>query len=70
MTSDKIEERIIELEKKVSFQEHTIEELNEVIIVQQKEIDEFKKSLNHLKEQLSSDNLVKKQEDEEPPPHY
>jgi len=65
-----VEKRIIELEKKAAFQEHTIEELHEVLLMQQKKINELEKYLNQMKEQMTSGDLVKKQEDETPPPHY
>ncbi|MCA9406450.1 MAG: SlyX family protein [Candidatus Omnitrophica bacterium] len=65
-----MEERIIELEKKVSFQDNTIEELNQVVIEQQKKIDQLQRELQRLKEFVTSGDLVRKLEDEEPPPHY
>lgn len=65
-----MEERIIELEKKISFQEHMIEELNGVVIDQQKKLDELERVLRQLYQQFESGELVKKQEEEEPPPHY
>ena len=39
MGKHKLEERIVELETRQAFQEHTIEELNGVIISQQQQID-------------------------------
>lgn len=63
---------IEELQMKVAFQENTIEELNEALIAQQKQIDalnfKMKHVTNKLKE-LSVSNLVS-QQDEPPPPHY
>ena len=65
-----MEERILELEKKVSYQDHTIEDLNEIVIEQQKEIKSLKEILEDLQRQIVSGEFVKKQEDEQPPPHY
>ena len=65
-----MEERVIELEKKVSFQDNIIEELNQVVIEQQRRIDQLQRELQHLKEFITSGDLVRKPEDEEPPPHY
>ncbi len=65
-----MEERIIELEKKISFQDHEIEKLNEAIMEHQKKIDELINLVIQLKEQKESGSLVKDIEDEEAPPHY
>ncbi len=65
-----MEKRIIELEKKTAFQDQMLEELNEVIIAQQKQIGEIEKQFAFLKDHLMSGDLVKKQEEENPPPHY
>lgn len=70
MAAENLEKRIIDLEKKVSFQEQTIGELNDACMLQQKKIFEFEKRLSRLNDELSSDPLVKNPEDEEPPPHY
>ncbi len=65
-----MEKRIIELEKKIAFQEHAIAELNEALLAQQKAIKTLEAQLKNFKEQIVSADLVKKQEDETPPPHY
>ena len=65
-----MEKRIIELEKKVTFMDQRLEELNEVIIDQSKTIDELKSQLTNMNDQISSGDLVRKIEDEELPPHY
>jgi SlyX protein len=67
-----LENRIIELETKISYQDHTIQELNEVVIQQQQQIDQLEKNVNklsaHLKAQNPSD--LARPEEEAPPPHY
>ncbi len=65
-----MEQRIIELEKKVAFQEQMIEELNEVLVDQQKKISGFERQLNVMTEKIGSGDFVKKVEEEDPPPHY
>jgi len=65
-----MEKRIIELEKKVTFMDHKLDELNEVIIDQSKTINELKSQLTKVNDQISSGDLVRRLEDEEPPPHY
>jgi len=67
-----MEPRIIELETKVAYQEHAIQELNDVITSQQKQISELqeniKRILTHLKEITPPE--IARPEDELPPPHY
>lgn len=65
-----MDDRIIELEKKSAFQEDTIEALNQVIIEQQKRLDRVEKRLKFITDQLEGSDLIKKLEDEAPPPHY
>ena len=65
-----MEERIIELEKKMAFQEVAIEDLNQAVIDQQKKIDSLEGALKALKNILSKEEFVRPLEEEEPPPHY
>jgi SlyX protein len=67
-----IENRIIELETKVSYQDHTIQELNEVVIQQQQQIDQLEKNVNKILEHLKALNPsdLARPEEEAPPPHY
>ncbi|MBU0468055.1 MAG: SlyX family protein [Candidatus Omnitrophica bacterium] len=65
-----MEDRIIELEKKISFLEHAFEELQDVVFDQQKKIDDLEHRSDAFKEQLKNESLIKNYEDEEPPPHY
>jgi len=67
-----LSDKIIDLESKLAFQEHTIHELNDVVTSQQKEMMLFKKQLLKLNAQLenhSPSNIVDASE-ETPPPHY
>lgn len=67
-----MEERLAELEIRVSFQEKTIQELNEVVTRQQFQIYQMTKDLAQLKAQLTTlaPSLVVPQDQETPPPHY
>ena len=65
-----MKDRIVELEKKVAFIDHQLEELNEVIVHQSKIIDEHQSRLKSLSDQFHSGESARKFEDEEPPPHY
>lgn len=63
-------ERITALEKKAAFQEDLLAKLNEALVGQQKRLTVFEMQFNAMKEQLRRGDLVKRQEDETPPPHY
>ncbi|MFC1567691.1 SlyX family protein [Pseudomonadota bacterium] len=67
-----MENRIIELETKLSYQDHMIQELNEVVTRQQQQIDalelQMKRTLDHLK--ATSSSQIARPEEEVPPPHY
>jgi len=65
-----MEERIIELEKKVAHQEQEIRNLSNALILQHKELEALAKSMDLLKEKIAREPLVKDITDEEPPPHY
>lgn len=68
--SELMENKIIELEKRIAFMEQNIEELNEVTADQSKIINDLKSQLKSVNDQIQSGSLVRKLEDEEPPPHY
>jgi len=67
-----MEERLIELETKISYQDHLIGELNDVVTRQQQQIDklekEMKKMIDHLK--APDDSGIARPDEEAPPPHY
>ena len=65
-------ERLTELEVRVAFQDKTLQDLNEVVTRQQREIDRLTKELEAVKSRLSgfAPSMVIRQEDEKPPPHY
>lgn len=64
--------RLTELETKISYQEHLLGELNDVVTSQQRQIDRLERQLkrmgDHLK-QMSGSGLARPEE-EAPPPHY
>lgn len=68
-----MEQRFIELESRLAFQEHAIEELSEVIVVQRRELDGIRRELDEvrqrLREAVGSSNVAP-QSEEAPPPHY
>ncbi|MDH3326658.1 MAG: SlyX family protein [Gammaproteobacteria bacterium] len=67
-----LSDKIIDLQSKLAFQEHTIQELNEVITHQQTEMMLFKKQLMKISSQIEnqpSSNIADSSQ-ETPPPHY
>lgn len=65
-----MEDRIVELEKKISFLEHFLEEVQEVVFDQQKKINELFDQMDVFKAHMNNESLVKSCEDEDLPPHY
>lgn len=66
------ENRFINLETKISHQEHLLEELNQVIYRQQKQIDQLEKQVALLTQRLqeaSEDSRLIGPANEKPP-HY
>ena len=66
------EARFVDLETRLTYQERTIEELNEVVTRQQDQIDTLTGKLeavvNHIREGTSP--VARDAADEPPPPHY
>lgn len=66
-----LEQRLVDLETKIAFQDQTIEDLNLVVISQQKQIDQLEKTFALFKAQAhavqSGDNEIRPHEK---PPHY
>jgi SlyX protein len=67
------EQRLINLETKLAYQEDTIQQLNDVIFAQQKQIDQLELLCQHLVDRLKelaeqhpADNITYT----EIPPHY
>lgn len=66
------DDRLMDIETKLAFQEHTIEELNEVVIEQQKEINQLKNAVEYLldKMELLVDTNMERAPADDRPPHY
>ncbi len=64
--------RVVEIETRVAFQDQTIQELNEAVIRQQREIDSLTRELETLRERLRGlvPSPVVPSDEETPPPHY
>jgi SlyX protein len=66
------EERLIEIESKISYQEDMVQELNKVIYQQQKQIDRLEAICNSLINHVRdlSDAMAEGSAANEKPPHY
>ena len=70
-----MENKLVDLETKFSFQEDLLQDLNDIIIKQQKEIDRLGIELKHLQEQIldllaSQAGFADATGADEKPPHY
>lgn len=66
------DDRLMDIETKLAFQENTIDELNSVVIEQQTEIDRLKNAVEYLldKVQQIADTRMERAPSNEKPPHY
>jgi SlyX protein len=66
------EDRLVELETKLAFQETTIHKLDEVVAQQQNQLDILQAAIQELHERMKSmaEETVRDPADEPPPPHY
>jgi SlyX protein len=65
-----LSERIDALEIRLTFQDETIETLNQTITVQWQQIDALTRQLTELKEQVREAESHATDPVNEPPPHY
>lgn len=66
------DDRIMRLEEKLAFQEHTIAELNDVLVRQQQRLEVLEQRSQHLVARLQqlAERLPEGGEQQEIPPHY
>lgn len=67
-----MEDKLVELETRLAFQDQEIQTLNEVIIRQQEQIDQLADQMKILKDKVQDmkPSLVIPESEETPPPHY
>lgn len=67
-----MENKIIELESKLAFQDETINELNDVITDQQQQLDQLREEVRLVAVRITSfaQSNSSAEEKEPPPPHY
>ena len=66
-----LDQRIIDLETKISFQDKSIEDLSDSVYRQQKHLGELEKKLQTIQKRIESDqNGDSEIRPQEKPPHY
>jgi SlyX protein len=70
MSESSLEAKIEELEARLTFQDATIETLNETVTAQWREIDALKRKVAKLSERLQEAEASLPRPANEPPPHY
>jgi SlyX protein len=65
-----LEQRIDELEMRVTHQDKTISELNDVITAQWKQLEAMERQLRRLGEELEARDSVEVPAANQKPPHY
>lgn len=70
MTDEHFGERLERLESRIAFQDQTIEELNAVITEQWTVIEQLRRKLEMMEEQVRSGSFIADPSSEKPPPHY
>ena len=66
---ENFEQRLMDIEMAIAHQDKIIDDLNQVVILQGKQIDNLLRQNQYLLSVLESDT-VKPQGEEVPPPHY
>jgi uncharacterized coiled-coil protein SlyX len=65
-----MENRIFELEKRMTYLEKYVDELNSVVIEQQTQLDRFYKNLTQLRSKDQDSPVDPSGNHDEKPPHY
>jgi len=70
MSENEQSERLDRLESRIAFQDQTIEDLNAVITEQWAVIEQLRRKLEVMEEQVRSGSYIADPASEKPPPHY
>ncbi len=68
MSNDKV--RLDALETRIAYQDQTIEELNAAVTEQWALIEQLRRKLEQLEQQVLSGSFIADPSSEKPPPHY
>ncbi len=71
MSTD-LKARICHLESRFTFNEDSLEQLNQVLVTQQQQIDKLTKQVTYLANRIRSikPDYIATPDEETPPPHY
>jgi len=66
------EDRLTDIEVKIAFQEDTLQELNQLIYQQQRQLDQLEAALNALAGRMAemAETVPVSDQKDEKPPHY
>jgi SlyX protein len=66
------ESRFEDIETKLSFQEHLLENLNDALTGQQRQLDELQRQITKISDMMEStqEDQADNSHQEAPPPHY
>ena len=70
MTKHNLEEKLIDLETKLAFQDDTIDQLNQVVTKQQQQLDQLTDQIVRLKQAVTAIMNDEGISGNERPPHY
>ena len=67
-----MEKQLIDLQSRLAFQEDNIDEINQTLAMQAREVRELKQEVKELKRQLRTltPSNIARESEETPPPHY
>lgn len=66
-----MEDRVTDLETRLAFQEHTLQQLNDVIVSMRDQLDKLEHRLRQAEERLAeADANIPSPLQDETPPHY
>ena len=67
-----MKEQITDLEIRFMHQERTVQELNDIVCRQESALEELKREMRQIREQMQQviPSMNRTEEEEEPPPHY
>jgi SlyX protein len=68
--SDRTDQRLTELEIKLSFTEDLLDDLNTLVVRQQQQIDRLLREVKDLRQQSTADPAAPRSLRDELPPHY